>query len=135
MRAMVVLVMLWCVGCSEPPPYEGPLWGDPCQTDKGEDTISGCTHPSDGTGDASWGSESEVGICAPPSASTLATVAGNLRAIGYTGACRPLCERFNDAWTCPAVGVPTYEMHGLESGLGLCYCSDTHVDAPGALAN
>lgn len=139
-RAMVVLVCMFAAtGCqiiSADPPYAGPLWGDACLADKGEHVISGCTHSSDGTGDPGWGSPTELGLCAPPGAATLASMPDDLRRSGYTGSCRPFCDVTPDgsAYTCPAGGVPTYEIHSIATSAPLCYCADADVDAAGTLA-
>lgn len=123
-----VLVFLILGGCYQPP-YAGPTWGDPCQTDKGEHVISGCTHPSDGTGDSAFHSEIELGLCAPPSAETLAAMSSAQRVGGYTGACRPFCDLGTDGvWSCPMGGVPTLEAHAIGTGLEFCYCADPDVD-------
>lgn len=125
---MVVAVLVMFAGCYEPP-YAGPLWGDPCLTDKGQNVVSGCTHQIDGTGDPGWHSGSELGMCAPPSADTLAATPERLRSSGYTGSCRPFCDLGDDgSWSCPMGGVPTIETHSLRSGLEFCYCADPDVD-------
>lgn len=140
-RILVVMAyVLAAAGCqiiSYDPPYTGPLWGDSCLTDKGPRVVSGCTHPSDGTGDPGWGSEVRLGLCAPPSSETLATMDAALIKNGYTGACRPFCDITLDGttYTCPANGVPTYEIHTLHTSLAFCYCADPDVDAPGTPAN
>lgn len=127
---LIFLSLVILSACTYEPPYAGPLWGDECLTDKGQNTISGCVHYDDGTGD------SRLGLCAPPSTSTLATMPNDLRKSGYTGACRPFCDldKITNGWTCPGDGVPTYEVHGLASGWGFCFCADTAVDAPGTPA-
>lgn len=131
-RALVVMTCALLASCqiiSYDPPYAGPLWGDACLTDKGPTTVSGCTHPSDGTGDPGWHSEIELGLCAPPSRETLGGMSPEQRRGGYTGACRPFCDLGADgSWSCPQGGAPTLEVHGLASGLEFCYCADPAVD-------
>lgn len=138
-RILVVMTCAFLAGCqiiSNDPPYAGPLWGDACLTDKGPTTVSGCTHPSDGTGDPGWHSEIKLGLCAPPSGETMAALPADQIRSGYTGSCRPFCDLGTDgSWSCPQGGTPTLEVHGIAVGLEFCYCADPDVDATNTTAH
>lgn len=123
----IAIVLFVMAGCVDPTPYARPLWGDPCVADKGPDTVSGCTHPEDGTGDQGWGSPLKPGICAPSKDPEMQAT--------NTGYCRPFCDtvengldtgdgRSETYYECPAGAVARFEIHGLAAGWGFCYCDD-----------
>lgn len=129
--ALVLVVLASVSGCAVEEPFGGPLWGDPCIADRGPDVISGCIHPEDGSGDQGWGSQNQLGICAPPTAETLRDMPRDLYRAGMVGSCRPFCAvTEGDAETTVSCqsGTPVFEAHGLAHDLGVCYCADPAVD-------
>lgn len=125
----VAIYLCSFIACADGTPYDGPLWGDECVSDKGVNVISGCIHPMDGTGNQGWHSPRVLGICSPllhPEKLPTWEIEN-----GYTGACRPSCEQATDGYkvynVCPANGIPLFEIHGLPNW-GLCYCANPEQD-------
>lgn len=90
-----ILIILGLVACGAEPPYDGPLWGDPCEMARTDPTVTLYACHWDGAG-------YQLGVCqelAPGAA---------------VGACRPFCG----AGASCAAGVPT------AGPLGRCFCAE-----------